>query len=221
MKFCNKCNMKIVGNRANCPLCNNVLSGEGDENSEVFPQIYTIYSQYYLIFKFLLAISISGGLISLLINHLITGRLTWSVIVIAGIACMWISLLLIINKRKNLAKCVMYQVIVASLLVIPWDYLTGWHGWSIDFVMPILYVGLMLALIVITFVSKQRLEDQLWYLFIASLFGQVQLYFVLAHKIKYMIPSYVCIIVSILALSFMLSFRGREIVSEIKRRIHI
>ena len=221
MKHCTRCDIDIAGRKDFCPLCHAPLSGTNYNLEEIFPEVHTVYYNHTFFFKLLLAVSISGGLITLLVNQLVSGRLTWAIIVLAGIACMWLSLLLIINKRKNIIKCVLYQVIVASLLVLPWDYFTGWHGWSIDFAMPILYVALMLAIVVLAKVTHQNLRNQVWYFFLTVLFGLVQAILLVAGAIHYVIPSYICAIVSLLSLVLILVFNGKDILSQIDRRLHV
>lgn len=39
-------------------------------------------------------------------------------------------------KRYNLLKNAMWQLIIVTVGCIIWDWLTRWHGWSIDFVLP-------------------------------------------------------------------------------------
>ena len=49
---------------------------------------------------------------------------------------MWLALAVGFFKRYNLLKNAMWQLIIVTVGCLIWDWLTGWHGWSIDFVLP-------------------------------------------------------------------------------------
>ena len=49
---------------------------------------------------------------------------------------MWLALAVGFFKRYNLLKNAMWQLIIVTVGCIIWDWLTRWHGWSIDFVLP-------------------------------------------------------------------------------------
>ena len=53
-------------------------------------------------------------------------------------ACLHVTLLVGIRKWRNLPKSVMYEALLGAGLSILWDVGTGWHGWSLNFVLPIL-----------------------------------------------------------------------------------
>ena len=40
------------------------------------------------------------------------------------------------TKRRNILKNEMWQLLLVTVLSIIWDHLTGWRGWSLDFIFP-------------------------------------------------------------------------------------
>ena len=56
------------------------------------------------------------------------------------------SLAFALHKWRNIPKNMIYQVVILSLLAVVWDRFTGWHGWSLDYVIPILCVTAMVSM---------------------------------------------------------------------------
>ena len=137
MQYCDHCKVQINGAHLVCPLCGGIIEQkESAKEEEVFPQIPTIYQEFNVFIRVLLFISIAVTVISFAVNMIFTRESRWSILVAAGILCMWISLFFIIRKRNNIPKTIVWQVGLLGVLSVLWDASMGWIGWSIDYVIP-------------------------------------------------------------------------------------
>lgn len=224
MKYCTKCKVSVRGSHETCPLCQRELVAHADTEKdaceEVFPYVPTAYKANYMMMKVINFISIAVIVVSVALNRLINVKHWWSLFVIAGVACFWISFMLLYLKHKNVSKTILYQVVTISGIAVVWDKLTGWHGWSFDFVVPMLCFIDLLVMFVLSKVMRNKEEDGLVYLLIGVIFGMIPLIFYLCGWLHIILPSIICVTTSILFFTATLIFHGDRIREELKRRLH-
>jgi len=219
MKHCDKCNVDVKGSRKICPLCQTVLTGTDEE--ELYPLIPTFFSKYKFAIKTAVFASISVCIISLAVNYMIPQSGSWSLFVLLGMLCLWISLFIIIKKRNNIPKTILYNVVIISLISIFWDKLTGWHGWSLDFVLPSLCVGAMIGIFVFIKIAKLRLQDYIFFIFTDAVLGIIPTVLYSANLVRIRYASIICTAVSIIAIVAMLIFQGRIVFFELRKKFHL
>ncbi len=220
MKYCNSCKVNVAGNRKNCPLCQETLKGDKHED-EVFPRISFVYKEHGLFFKIMLLVSIIIASISVSVNILLPQSGAWSLFVLGGLGSVWVSMISAINKRNNIPKNIVYQVMIISIIAIIWDFLTRWKGWSITYVIPFVCFFAMISMAIISNVRKLYTEDYILYIIIDGLFGLVQIIFIFTGGLTALYPSLICIVTSIISLATILIFEDKKLLSEIKRRLHL
>ncbi len=217
--YCTNCKVEVVGNRKSCPLCQGMLAGEKQE--EVFPKISFVYTEHGGFLKVMLLISVIISSVSVALNVMLPRAGAWSLFVLGGIGSAWISMISAINKRNNLPKNIVYQVIIISVIVVLWDLLTGWRGWSITYVIPFVCFFAMISMVIISKIRDLYVEDYILYIVIDGCFGLAQIIFVFTGWLTALYPSLICIVTSVISLSFIMIFKQKELSAEIKRRLHI
>lgn len=220
MKYCKNCNVEIVGKRKICPLCQGHLTGDKPQD-EVFPRISFIYREYSTFFKVMLLISIIAASISVAVNIMLPQSGAWSLFVLGGLGSVWVSIITAINKRKNIPKNIVYQVMTISVIVLLWDVLMGWKGWSINYVIPFVCFFAMLSMAVISKVRKLHIEDYILYIIIDGLFGIVPAVFIIIGFLDVLYPSLICIVTSVISLSTIIIFEDKRLIAEMRRRLHL
>lgn len=220
MKYCNNCNVSVVGKRKICPLCQGRLTGDKAQE-EVFPKISFVYQEHTMFFKIMMLISIIVGTLSLGLNILLPFGGAWSLFVLGGLGSVWASLITAINQRKNIPKNIVYQVMTISVIGLLWDLLTGWRGWSINYVIPLVCIFAMISMAIISKIRKLHIEDYILYLIIDGLFGIVPIIFIILGFLDVLYPSVICIATSIISLSTIMIFEDKKLIAEIKRRLHV
>jgi len=141
--------------------------------------------------------------------------------VIAGLASGWLAVGIAVKKWGRPLKAVFWQVCILSLLALAWDYGTGWRGWSLDFVLPILYICTLLAMAVIARVLRLGPSDYLLYLVMNILLGLVPLVLLLGGTLRVKYPAVICAAVSVILLAVLVLFEGPALKGELLRRLHL
>ena len=221
MLTCDNCKVSLKGNHKVCPLCGGIIPDSDEEQEEIYPYIPTIYQEFNIMIRAMILISISAVIISFAINAIFTKDSRWSFFVAAGILCMWISLFLIIRKKNNIPKTIVWQVALIGILSILWDRSMGWLGWSIDFVIPTVCVGAMIVMAIAAKLLKIGVRELIIYLFVDVIFGFVPIIFILFDWLHVIFPSIICVAASAISLAALILFEGDNMKAELKKRMHI
>ncbi|MCL2099006.1 MAG: DUF6320 domain-containing protein [Oscillospiraceae bacterium] len=221
MKFCEKCTVEVRGDFEKCPLCQNTLTGENQNGYEIFPFVPLVIHKHSLLFRLLQLCSAVAVIGSFTVNWLLPQSGFWSLFVVAGVACVWLSLIFAVRKRHNLLKNLTYQATIVSVLSVLWDIFTGWHGWSVDFVIPITFVSVMVATAIIAQILKMQTETYIIYSFLLIIYGIIPVIFVLSGLNSVIYPSIICAACSLILFSALLIFEGKNMTEELKRRLHL
>ncbi len=101
-----------------------------------------------------------------------------------------------------------------------WDLFTGFHGWSLNYVLPILCTCAMVAMSVIAKIRKLDIESYLLYLIMDCVFGILSFTLLVIGKTSVVIPSAICFASTIIFLAALLFFEGKTLFAELQRRFH-
>ena len=220
MKKCYKCNVNINSSVAKCPLCKNGIDDDGQEES-VFPFIPNTYKKNKLIFKCFIFFSIMGCILSIIINYLISDKISWSWVVVAGIISFWVTFITGIKQRNNFMTLLFAEILIVLISAIIWDYFTGWYFWSITFVLPFLCIAYITTLFFLRIFLKNIFQDYVIYIYINSIIGLIPLYFIIKDSLYIKWPSIVCVIFSIFSILALGIFNHKQMKNELERRLHI
>lgn len=221
MLRCEHCKVDLPGSPTRCPLCQNRPVGTPDGSPAPFPVITPAKPVSRLLLTWLAFGSVCAAAICATINLILPSGGWWSLFVAAGLASLWVDFAIFIKKRDNLPKSMIWQAALISIIALLWDLLTGWHRWSIDYVLPILSSSAMLAMIIYAKVRRLEIQDYLFYLVIACVLGLVSFIMLLAGAVRVVIPSAVTFGISVIFLAFLLFFEGKALLEEIQRRFHL
>lgn len=222
MQYCNHCKVHIKDNKDKCVLCGNTLPIEDIEDMEnsTFPHIPPFYESN-IAMKIIIFISISAIVISFAINMIFPAPINWPLLVVFGLASIWIGLFVILRKRYHIPKKIIIQVIILSLLSVFWDWEIGWRGWSTTYVIPIIIVSAMILMYVTAKILKLSTRDYITYLLIDGFFGIVPVLFIVFDWVNVIYPSIISVAVSAISIAAIFIFQGEEIRSELNKRMHI
>lgn len=221
MRYCEKCKIHIKGDHDQCPLCQCELSVREHEVEQVFPIVSARADRYQLVVKVVTFLVLVVSVISLVFDIILPVEGWWSLVIIATLGSIWLSVVTAIFKHKNILKYLLYQSVIISLFAVFIDYRIGWYGWSIAYVLPILLTVLMVVMYVLSKVLKLETGDYMIYLLLDGLFGIIPIIFIRLGTLQSEIPSYICIIASIVSIIALIVFEGRNMYGELKRRLHV
>ena len=221
MKYCNKCKTHITGSLTYCPLCQSELVVIDEKVEEFYPIAYESDATNHMILKIFAFISVVVSILSIFMNLILPTKIWWSLIVVATFVCLWISLSIAISKHKNILKYLLHQSIIISLFSMFLDYFTGSYGWSINFVIPVIFTLAMIVMYILSKILRLQAGEYMIYLLLDALFGIIPILFLVTDRVKYTVPSFICILVSLISVTALIIFEGRAMMSELKRRLHI
>ncbi|MGO1369908.1 MAG: DUF6320 domain-containing protein [Senegalia sp. (in: firmicutes)] len=221
MKYCKHCKVYIRGKHDRCILCENILEKEVKiENEDIYPEIPPFYESHLAI-KIMIFITIVALVVSVGINIIFKSDINWLILFMLGVVSIWVGLIIIVQKRYHIPKKILWQVIVISIFAIFWDYATGWIGWSLDYVIPIACVSAMIIMYVTAKIMKLSVRDYITYVLLDGIFGIIPVVFIIFDLVNILYPSIISIGFSIISISAIFIFQGKEIKSEMNKRMHI
>lgn len=219
MLYCKNCKIHLSGKYACCPLCKGTLTGEADGAENLFP-VLSAPINHAMLMRLAFGSAVTAA-VSIAVNLISPFHGWWSLFVVFGIASFWISLALVLKKNRNIPKTVLWQVGALSLLAYIWDYFTGFRGWSLNFVLPILCTSAMVAMAVIAKVKNLDIQNYIFYLVIDCVFGIVSFTFLVIGRTTEVIPAALCFASTIISLAALLIFQGKALLTEAQRRFHL
>ncbi|MBC8545891.1 hypothetical protein H8711_02915 [Clostridiaceae bacterium NSJ-31] len=221
MLYCKKCKLSVTGAPRRCPLCQGDLTGVPEPDAAVFPTVPPAAHPHRRLIHLIQFVTAAVAVVCVTINLCLPSGGWWSLFVLAGIASLWLSFALLMKKRGNLPKTILWQVTLISVLAVVWDWFTGFHGWSIDYVIPILCTCAMAAMGTIARIRKLRIGDYIIYLVLDSFLGILPLVLILTGAVHVIYPSAICVGASLLSLSALFIFEGKAMRAELLRRLHL
>ncbi len=220
MKYCSHCKVYIRGNKPQCPLCENSLPDALEEEETLFPTVPLIFESH-LALRITAFISIAALVISFAIKEIFPSSINSPLFVLLALLTMWLCLIIVIRKRYNIAKTIMWQVSLISIFSVIWDWRIGWQGWSLNYVIPISCVAAMFVMYITAKIMHLSVRDYIVYLLLDGLFGFIPILFLLFDWITVYYPSILCVTISIIFLAAILIFEGENIKYELNKRMHI
>jgi hypothetical protein len=199
------------------------LSGERDKENDVFPAIPPVLQPFRRLITFIGFVTIVVAVISVAVNIAIApdGGIWWSLFVIAGLGSLWLAFWIGSSRWWDIPKNIFLQLMVVSCMEIVWDFFTGFHKWSLNFVIPIMFSCSMIALAMLAKIRKLRPGDYIMFLAIISVLSIFSLLLIIFNVVTVLYPALICFSVSIISIAYIMLFEGRSLLKELKRRTHI
>lgn len=165
--------------------------------------------------------SIVLTVLAIMVNFLWFPEGAPSLIAIGVIGSAWITITMGFNKRKNLLKNGLWQLVIFSAGAIIWDIVSGYKGWSLDYLIPLMNIGLLLFMIIIVNVQKLKVQEYMMYMVLNLALAILALPLLLLGVIQAPACTVFSIGISVIAFSFLGIFRKRELVTELHKNFHI
>ena len=184
-----------------------------------FPDKKPVYEgiRFFQYFSF---VCVAAVVICFMVNYIFTPKLIWAFFVAGGAISMWITLAVGFFKRHNLLKNGIWQMLLIPTVCIIWDYYTGWHAWSLDFVMPCVDLAVLISMVIITNIQKLPVESYMIYYIMAGILGLLPAILLAFYTSQFSIFSVLCGGISFLWLIALLIFKRRDFFVELYKKLH-
>ena len=187
MQYCPKCRLNIRGEKTGCPLCGGRLTGDPEPGG--FPVLERRRFSHMSVVKVATFCYLSLFIILMALEILSDFRLAWVPFVILVMTIGWGDIMVGVYFRNNLVKTFAIEtyLVMAGCLLI--DFLTGWRGWSLSYVLPSGFLLLVVATVCVGKMADLRLEEYIMYLVTTMLLSLLQIIPVLTHANPAPVPA--------------------------------
>ncbi len=207
MQYCPKCEMKIRGSKECCPLCQGLLSGKPEEAA--FPQIAERKYNEVSLFKistFALAVVEIILMSTGILNGFSKGLGMTMLIFLLIWGDLWITQYYHFNVLK-MVTCEAYFIMLTCVII---DAELTDMIWSVEWVIPFIFLGLIILTFIIAAFMKLTLEEYVLYLLFDTLFALLQLIPVITGVNRHPIPAVVTTALTLILSAAVLIFRPQE-----------
>ncbi|MGA4670231.1 DUF6320 domain-containing protein [Propionibacteriaceae bacterium Y1923] len=217
MGRCPDCRTDIRGDWSACPLCGQalVVAGEGGAPWPDLPLRF----DWHVVLRVILWVSVV--VIAATLGAMVFIPVPWVRLMVLGFAALWLVALITIRKRRNIAKIIVYLVVVFAGLCVYADHLSGWRAWSTTYVIPILCGASIIVLLVAVRIVKMRPGDYLVYSWLTLLFSVIPALFLAFGWVSITLPSWISVAMGFAMLVWMQVFHGAEVQHEVRKRLHL
>ncbi len=159
-------------------------------------------------------------IVSFTIRAIFPTELNWPFLLVLALGSLWLDMIFLVQKRFHLAKKILGQVMILSLLSLFWDFITGYRGWAITYVFPALCILALVLMYGIALIMKLSPGDYITYAVLSALFGIIPLLFIILGLADPTYPSIISIAVSTIFLAAIFILQGDSMQIEFKRKMH-
>ena len=221
MNKCKKCNVVILDDTDRCPLCKHVLESDGIPGESRYPDAIATARKFRFVENLVLFISIVAECLLIAINFQVDREVAWSLVI--GIILLYGNVVLrmaILGKSGYLAKTVCL-VLLAIVMLLGIDYLTGYRRWSLDYVLPGGIIAIDLALFILILINRRNWQSYImWQIFmILCSFVPIVLYLTGIIYVPYLALAALGTSVFLFLGTLIIGDRRARV--ELKRRFHI
>lgn len=221
MKYCPHCRVKLKGDWTVCPLCHqSVEENHLETEPSPYPDIPLLFNKRKVFTQLMLA-SLLIILGFFIIEFFFPSPLTTLQMALFGVMSLWLVVLIIIRKRRNIAKGIVYLIVSLSFICVYLDYQAGWNAWSTTYAIPLICFFAIVAMFVAVRIVQLEVGDYILYLLTATILGVVPAAFLFFGWVTTGIPSQLSLLFSILMFTWTITTHGRAIWKELQKRAQI
>lgn len=220
MSRCRNCDVEILDESEFCPLCHSVLE-QTEELENMYPDARLKTQKLKFISRLYLFLAILAEFVLLIVDFSGENQVHWSVLV--GLGLLYIYTVLryaVLGKSGYRAKTIVL-VLLAVLLTVVIDFMTGYRGWSVDYVVSggILLVDVVIIALMI--INHRNWQSYLMWQISMLFFSWIPaiLYWSGVENNVYM--AFLPLVVSVFLFLGTLMVGGRRAWQELYRRFHI
>lgn len=222
MNYCPNCQASVKGDWSTCPLCSRLLEQNKQQEQEKsdFPKVPLVFNREKARREFMWA-ALAIILLYFATSFIYDFQFFGFQYVIFGLLITWIITFVLLRKRQNLAKAIVYLLVLISLVSVFFDYSNGWIGWSLTFVIPILSIASLVAVVIGIQVTDMRLNDYILYLQLVALLGVTPLLFLIMDWVAHPLPSILSVALSVIVFVPVFIRYRKLLIKELNKRLHL
>ena len=229
MNNCKRCGIRVMDATQICPLCHGVLTqtDEADEKNMKravgYPDVKQKTRRFQKVGRILLFLSLALEVVLIFINYITYDAFSksWSVITGGVIAYLILTLWDVLGHRQGHIRVIYTQIFVVMGLMILIDVSLDWSGWSLEFGLPCVIYGLVLAIVICMAINSSRWQNYLLMQLAAVLLSVLDVALHFAGFLNHIVLAWIALGLSVLLWSGTMIIGDRKARNELKRKLHI
>lgn len=221
MNKCQKCHVLILDDSERCPLCQHILQSDGEKMESAYPNAIGMTKKFRFLENLFLFLSILTEFILLVINYNANPKFLWSLVV--GLILLYANVVVrmaIVGKSGYMFKT-LSLVILAIVVLLGIDYLTGYRGWSLNYVFPVGILVIDLALFILMLVNRRNWQSYMMPQIFSILLSLIPVILRMAGVIGFPYLVWIAFAVSVFLFLGTLILGDQRARTELKRRFHV
>lgn len=219
MLYCSKCGISIRGNKRCCPLCQGELTGTPSEAA--FPTLKRARITSLSLVKLFTFLFIALEIVWSAVGFLADFTLAWVPFAMAGTLVAWLDAVLAVYFRNNVVKNITIQVYLVMIGGFVIDRFTGFHGWSVQWLIPCCFLGLVTTTIALGRGLPLRLEEYILYLAVDMVLSMLQTIFLVMGMNAFVWPAVISMAALLILGVAALLFRFRDLKNASEKLFHM
>jgi len=222
MKYCEKCKLSVNSPVDHCPLCYaNLARQSGEPEPLCYPDFSGEAEKYNILFRILLFLSLTICVVCVTINLITFVNIWWCLVVVGNVVYMWAAIGTAVRRRSKIGYNILVQVICLALFLVLLDWFSGHKNWSLNYVVPFLFISATLSITVIIIVRRMALHEFLLYFILTAFLGFIPIILLVFRQVTVLWPSLVSALYSALSLVSLFIFADKATKNELKKRFHV
>ena len=174
-----------------------------------------------MIIKIAIFAAVIAEVISVVVNYYTYKGVWWSLIVGLVLAYGCFTLVYSFSTNRSLQRIINTQSLLAVIVMIGLDYLTGHTGWAVKFAIPIMIMTIPIGVVVLMVINVENWQSYIMTEIVVTAFAAVLM---LLHFLK-LINSSILLLIAFLTSAAILAgtimFGSKLVSDEIKRRFRV
>lgn len=220
MSKCRNCNVEILDVTEFCPLCHSVLE-QTEELENMYPDARLKTQKMKFVTRLYLFCALVVEFLLIVIDFHGENQVHWSILVGLGLLYVYIVLRYAVLGKSGYRAKTIVLVLLAVLITVVVDFITGYRGWSVDYVASggILLVDAIIIVLMIW--NRRNWQSYLMWQIAMILFSIIPAVLYLINLEHNFIMAFLPLIVSVFLFLGTLMIGGRRATQELYRRFHI
>ncbi|MFS0562975.1 DUF6320 domain-containing protein [Terribacillus sp. 179-K 1B1 HS] len=221
MSYCNNCGVSVQ--HITCPLCHRKVTDPADHTKQnLYPDyVGIVVKAKSITTRIVTFLSIAIISTCLLINVLVNMEYLWVLAVAGPVVYLFLSLNHTIFSLAHTGSKIVVQVLGLSIMLVSIDIMSGFHRWSVNFVIPFLIIAATLLITAIILKKRMRWQEYAGYILAMIVMGFLPIGLYITGVATILWACAVTSLYAFLTLIGMLIFSDKTLKEEFVRRFHI
>lgn len=221
MKKCLRCNVTIKDQSQICPLCAGELISSTLPGEDTYPAVAKQRQRMKKAVRIYSLVAIAVFVAMRILAIVVGFERHWDYLVGAGLLYIWLTFHISFLGRRGYRFKMIMQTVLALLLVIVVDGILGFLGWSLNYVLPAVFVLVDVAVLILMLVNSRNWQSYLPIQLLVVLLSLSGVVLYLTGVVDDCIPALTGFFIVCVIFVATILVGGQRSIQELRRRFHL